>query len=112
MNSLNKTDIATFVINCIQYLKTLNKLTLLQAKVQNFKRKAVNISESNISGFTFVINCIQYFKKLNKLTLLQAKVQNFRRKAVNVSESNTSGFTYDCYVSDGVRNPPSSCRFT
>ena len=61
---------------------------------------------------TFVIHCIQYFQKLNKLNLLQAKVQNFKRKAVNISESNTSNISYDCNVSEGVRNPPSGCRFT
>ena len=41
--------------NCFQYFQKLKKLNLLQAKVQNPKRKAVNVSESNTSGISY--NC-------------------------------------------------------
>ena len=43
--SLNKTDIATFVI---QLYSVFSKTNLLQNTEQNSKRKAVNFSESNL----------------------------------------------------------------
>ena len=50
--------------NCIQYFQVLNELNSFQAKVQNFKRKAVNILESNISGISHDCNASEGVKDL------------------------------------------------
>ena len=42
--------------NCIEFFQKLKKLNFLQAKVQTSKRKAVNISESDISSISFDCN--------------------------------------------------------
>ena len=59
MYSLNKTDFATSVIQLYEYFQKLNELNSLQAKVKNSKRKAVNISESNISGISYDCNALE-----------------------------------------------------